>query len=261
MTRSVTTRAAASGLAALTALVLVAGCSQPDGSWERVQQAGVLRVGLDPTYPPFALIEGSDLSGADVDLARALAADLGVEAQFTYFGYDGLYDGLATGLVDVLISGLVVVPDKMEDFAYSDAYYDAGQVLVVPATGAPVAGMKDLSGKRLAVELGSPGHMEAGRWERRLPSLSVLPFNDPDAALEAVAGGAADAALVDSTSARLHAGRGAPLQVLSPTVVPEPFVMVVRIEDRALLDRLNSALSRLQAGGGLESIYKDWLER
>ncbi|MHC5804418.1 transporter substrate-binding domain-containing protein, partial [Streptococcus pyogenes] len=90
----------------------------------------------------------------DVDLARELAKTLGLEVQFSYFGYDGLYDALTTGQVDALISALVIMPERTKDIAYSSAYFDAGQFLVVSdMTG--VNGMTDLSGHTLAVELGA----------------------------------------------------------------------------------------------------------
>ena len=77
-----------------------------------------MRVGIDPTYPPFALADDAGLRGIDVDFAQALAEELGLEAQFTYFGYDGLYDALTTGQVDVLISALVILPEKTKHIAY-----------------------------------------------------------------------------------------------------------------------------------------------
>ena len=55
----------------LTIIILQSGCQTSDGSWERVQAAGVLRVGLDPTYPPFEVADANGVYGLDVDLAQA----------------------------------------------------------------------------------------------------------------------------------------------------------------------------------------------
>jgi len=244
----------------LVALLLLAGCRAGEDTWSRIESAGVLRVGLDPTFPPFAAADGAEAWGLDVDLARALAAELGLEAQFTYFGYDGLYDALTTGQVDVLVSALVVAPERTEDVAYTTAYFDAGQVLVVPA-GSAAGGMADLDGRTLAVELGALGHVEARAWQERLPALAVTTFGSADEALAAVAAGTADAALVDSVSARLyrrdHADSG--LTRLDPPVVPEPYAAAVRIGDRTLLRRLDDALDTLERAGQLEDLTRRWL--
>ncbi len=72
-------------------LLLLIGCADQDGTWQKVQDSGVLKVGIDPTFPPFEELNGEDLAGIDVDLANALGADLGIDVEFVYFGYDGLY--------------------------------------------------------------------------------------------------------------------------------------------------------------------------
>lgn len=235
-------------------------CQARDMSWEQVQAAGVLRVGLDPTYPPFETADDGGLRGLDVDLARALAADLGLRAEFVFLGYDGLYDALATEQVDALISALVVAPERTRDFAYSDSYFNAGQVLVTPAAETDIEIMADLDGRRLAVELGSQGHVEATTWARRLPFMQILTYNSAELALAAVTNGPADAALVDQVSGRLYVKEHRELQVSKQTVTLEPYALVVRIEDGVLLEKLNDSLRHLQESGRLAEIVGRWLD-
>jgi len=244
----------------LSPLLFLAGCREPQGAtWQRVGESGLLRVGVDPTYPPFAVAEGDEVRGLDADLARAIAADLGLTAQFTYFGFDGLYDALDTEQVDVLISAMVVAPHRMKDFAYSDPYFNAGQLLVVPAGETAVEEMQDLRGRTAAVELGSPGHMAANQWQRRVPDLTVNRYDTPDDALDAVASGRADAAVVDGISVRLYLAANDTVQVTGEPVTVEPYAMVVRIEDKVLLEKLNESLDRLQTDGRLDEMISRWL--
>lgn len=248
----------------LALLLPVSGCRQADDSWERVAEAGVLRVGLDPTFPPFATAEGEDVKGLDVDLAQALADELGLTVEFVYFGYDGLYDALATDQVDVLISAMVVAPERTRDFAYGRQYYNAGQVLIVPNDENAATGMETLSGKTVAVELGALGHVEAMSWARRLPQLTVRTYESVEAALGAVAEGEVDAAIVDSVGGRLYlredaAERSRPLKLLPEPVTVEPYAVVVRKEDDALLQKLNAAMESLSSGGRLEALIHQWL--
>lgn len=246
--------------ALLPLLLLAAGCRAPqEGAWSRIAESGVLRVGVDPTYPPFAVAEGEELRGLDADLARAVAADLGLEAQFTYFGFDGLYDALATEQVDVLISAMVMAPHRMKDFAYSDPYFNAGQLLLTPVGETAIEEMADLRGRTVAVELGSQGHMEANQWQRRVPELAVETYGTPDETLDAVAAGRADAGIVDGISARLYLADHGGVQVAGEPVTVEPYAMVVRIEDELLLERLNESLDRLQESGRLDEMIGRWL--
>ena len=242
----------------LLSLLLITACRPADDSWERVQATGVLKVGLDPTYPPFEVADENGVSGLDVDLARALAADLGVEAEFVYFGFDGLYDALATEQVDVLLSALVVAPERGRDFAFSEPYFNAGQVLIVPASNEEIGEMADLNGRTLAVELGALGHVEATTWAKRIPDLTIRPYTTSDEALTAVITGEADAALIDAISGRLFL-KEQPQLTIAQEVTVEPFALVVRIEDEQLLNQLNDSLENLRQSGELDAIIGKWL--
>jgi len=239
-------------------LVLLPACQPSGETWARVQNAGILRVGLDPTYPPFENADGGQLEGYDVDLARTLAEEMGVEAEFVYFGYDGLYDALATRQVDVLLSALVIQPERTRDFAYSEPYFDVGQRLVVPA-GSPVQNIDDLSGLSIAVELGAEGHVQATQLARRLPNLEIITFDTAGEALAGVANGESAAAIVDNIAALIHPDPN--LHIISLPVTVEPFALVVRIDDEQLLRELNQALSRLEENGRLESIRQAWFNQ
>jgi polar amino acid transport system substrate-binding protein len=236
------------------------GCRSDEDSWELIQASGVLRVGVDPTFPPFALAEGDVIEGIDVDLARAVAGELGLEAQFTYFGYDGLYDALTTGQVDALISALVIAPERTKEVAYTAAYYDAGQVLIVPEASAGIEDMADLYDRTLAVELGALGHVEALEWQSRLGGLTIDTYPGVVEALAAVRAGEANAALVDSVGGRLalrDQSTDEPRLVRLPKpVLSEPYAIAVRIEDEGLREALDEALARLKTTGTLEAIIE-----
>ena len=241
-------------------LLLLAGCSDNDDTWQKVQETGILKVGMDPTYPPFELFTGAELVGIDADLAYALGEDLGVDIEFVYFGYDGLYDALLTEQANVLISALVIMPERAKDFAYSEPYFNAGEILIVPDSGdGEIEGMGDLNGRSLTVELGSQGHVLATEWERKLPNLTILPFNTPDEALTAVLNQTADAALIDHISGQLFLKENPGLTRIEEPVTVEPYAIVVRANDTQLLKQINNSLDRLQTSGKRDKIIQEWL--
>ena len=239
--------------------LLGSSCQSNNETWQRIEATGVLKVGLDPTYPPFAAVNEEGVFGLDADLAEALAADLGLEVEFVFFGYDGLYDALGTQQVDVLISGMVIIPERTKNFAYSNPYFNAGQILVTRPDTADLQQLSDFNGRTLAVELGAQGHVEATTWARRLANLTVVPYNTPDEALTAVLHHEADAALVDSISGRLYLMTSPGLVRGETAVTADPFAVVVRAEDELLLEKVNKSLDNLETSGQLEQIVSKWL--
>jgi len=256
--------------------ILLAACARPDDTWDRVRETGILRVGMDASFPPFETIAADGaLVGFDVDLARELGRRMGVEVQFVAnLPYDGLYDALAVGRVDVVISALVVNPARMADVAYSTSYFDAGQVLVVRGDESEIKGMADLSQRTLAVEFGTQGDLEARKWARRLSGLTILPYQTASEALEAVAAGEADAALVDHVSSLVAMARRSPqeqsqtrfplygvdLVVVGRPVVEEPYAVAVHRDSRYMLRAINDALAGMEADGTLEALTMRRLE-
>ena len=245
-------------LLSILLLITLASCQSEGETWRRIEAEGILRVGLDPTYPPFEVDEGGGLRGLDVDLAEAIAAELGLTVAFTYLGYDGLYDGLATNQVDVLISALVIQPERTRDFSYTEPYFNAGQMFL--SVDEALEGLEDMTGRSLAVELGAEGHVQAIEWSRRLPELDILPFNTPNEALVAVENGGADAVLIDSISSGLYLrDNDSALAYRGEPVTAEPYALVVRAVDSLLLDNLDNALADLDESGRLQEIIGGWV--
>jgi histidine transport system substrate-binding protein len=256
-------------------LALLSACARPsDDAWDRMRETGVLRVGMDASFPPFETIAADGtLVGFDVDLAREVGRRLGVEVQFVAnLPYDGLYDALVAGHVDAVISALVINSARMADFAYSTPYFDAGQVLVA----ADRAGRRDeqrggggqaLDGCTLAVEFGSRGDLEARKWARRLQDLTVVPCQTATDALAQVATGEADYALVDHVSAlvgvqhyeAMPSPEATGLFIAGEPVVEEPYAVAVHRESQHLLRAINDALAEMEADGSMDALATTWL--
>jgi polar amino acid transport system substrate-binding protein len=243
-----------------------------DGSLAQIQRRGLLRVGLDASFPPLETLNAdSQIVGLDVDLARAIAADLGVDVQLVNIGFDGLYDALLARRVDLIISGLPYDPRLTQDVAYTHPYFNAGQVLVGRADNPAVASVENLAGRTIAVEWGSQGEMEA-RWLAPTPltrekargneGFTLQRFDTAAAALAAVQQGQADAAIVDAPSAL-------PLtQTLNPTeplkivayLTDEWYAAAVPIHSRELLTAVNQTLARLEQSGQMAALQAKWFK-
>src|SRR5581483_1818898 len=96
----------------------------PDISLEQVQQAGVLRVVVDASFPPLESVGPvGQLQGIDPDVARAIASALGVKVELTNMSSDGLKDAVLSGKADAIVSSFQVVPEWKKELDYSQPYY------------------------------------------------------------------------------------------------------------------------------------------
>jgi ABC-type amino acid transport substrate-binding protein len=232
-----------------------------DPFWERIQATGRWRVAMDASFPPFEdLNEAGQPEGFDVDLAQAIAARWGVQVQIEGIGFDGLVDAVQASRVDTAISALPYQPQLTQDVAFSQPYFEAGLVLVAPAGDQAVQTVDDLAGRRLAVEWGSEGDVQARALRRRYPDLQILPNETAQDALQAVADGSADAALVDRISALQTAGAmNNAIRIAPQAVVSDPYVVVLPRKAPMLQQQVSEALRALEADGTLDALTKKWL--
>ncbi len=233
--------------------------------WVRTRNDGpvlpnnVLRVGLDPSRPPFAFFnENGDYVGLEIDLTHAIGEELEVEIQFVPLGFDGLYDALRTNQADVVIAGLQPIFPARNGEAYTRHYFDAGLVLLTPPTAA-IESFSDLPGHTLAYEFGSPADALAHRWLRRVRPFDLRPYELPEYAVQAVDVGEANAALVDSLTARTYLHDNPTFAANLEQITHFYYAAAVREGRLDLLNALNTTLNTLDDSGTLERIIDDWL--
>jgi ABC-type amino acid transport substrate-binding protein len=229
----------------------------PDPFYTQIQTRGVLRVGIDPTYPPFDTLREGKVAGYDAELAGALASDLGVKVEFTPVALDAIYDALASGKADILVSALPFIYERQAAVRYSVPYYQSGQVLLVRAGDRAIASVSDLSGKKVGVELGSNADTEARRLARTsVPTMQLRStYRSPEEALDALAKGDIDATITDNEPAqaylRAHAGV---LSIISPPITDQPYVIAMPRAATRLSASIDATIDRLRASGQLAAM-------
>lgn len=232
-----------------------------DSAWQRVEAEGRLRVGIDPSYPPFERIneQTDEIEGYDVDLAEELGRRLGVGVDFVLIGFDSLYDAVRAGKVDVVISGMPYDPNWTEDVSYGLWYFNAGQFLVVQVDDSEIDSVDDLAHRRLGVELGTTGDLEARRLERRVQDIHLSTYPSAEGALMALEAHEVDAALVDAISAYLFVAQGGEAKILDEAVSDESYAAVTDHESTQLRAAIDAAILEMKEDGFLDFLRDRWL--
>ncbi|MGX7025041.1 ABC transporter substrate-binding protein/permease [Vagococcus hydrophili] len=121
-------------LISLTSLTSVHAESN-DPTMKKVQDKGVLTVGLSADYAPYefhATVDGKDkIVGTDIDIAQKIADDIGVKLKIEEYGFDALIGALKTGKIDMIISGMSPTPERLKEVDFSDNYMTVEQKVVI----------------------------------------------------------------------------------------------------------------------------------
>ncbi len=229
-------------------------------------QDGVLQVGADIAYAPMEFFEEGTTTplGLDIDLGKALAEELGVQAEFINTGWDGIIGALKVERFDVIMSSMTITEKRSKEIDFVP-YFNAGTDILVPE-GNPenIAGIEDLSGLTVAVQVGTiqvdqlnaanEDFKEAGE-----PEADILTFDLNPLAVEQVRLGRADAVLADSpvvaNDARLSEGE---LEALGLAIESAPYGIGLRKTSTELKAAIEDALQKMIDDGTYDDILDKW---
>ena len=92
-----------------------------------------LIVATNAAFPPFEATEGENYTGIDMELAKGLADFLGKELVIKNIEFDTVLPTVDAGQADIAITGLTINETRKKTVNFTDSYYTASQVLVIPA--------------------------------------------------------------------------------------------------------------------------------
>lgn len=164
---------------------------------QQVLNTGTLRVGVTLFAPWATRGARGEIIGFEVDVARQLAADMGVKAEILPYDLERLIPALESGEIDVIAAGLTITPERAIHVNFSQPYAEGGIALATHmGKTATLAGLDDLNApeRKIAVVEGSVAFELA---KRMLPRAGLAPFETVQAASEALLAGEVDAYLED----------------------------------------------------------------
>jgi His/Glu/Gln/Arg/opine family amino acid ABC transporter permease subunit len=224
----------------------------------RIRQQAEVVVGTDATYPPFEEKVGDGFRGFDIDLGNAIARELGpgVKARWVNISFDGIFAALLSRKFDLVISGVTITAERQKQMAFSDPYYDSGQIIVVRKGDTRINRPEDLRGKTATAQLGTTGQFAL----EKVGGVNIRKYNDLNAALLEVHNGRADAAVGDLPAVREMIRKGHPgLTTVGSLLSDEKVGIVLRPDEPELRAAVNEALRKIRASGEYARLKKQWL--
>ena len=251
-------RRRALALASALALLALQPAAGAADLLDEAKARGSLRIAMEGTYPPFNFKDGKtgQLAGYDVEVARALAAKLGLKPEFVNTEWSAILAGVAAGKYDVVVSQVGITAERERAFDFSRPYtYSTPQLIVRSNDGARYASLVDLKGKRLGVGQGSVYEQQA----KAVPGIQIRSYPAAAENLQDLAFGRIDAALNDSLmvsyllkNTKLPIKAGARVGAVARMGIP------FRKGNPKFKAALDAALAGMEADGSLKALSIKW---
>jgi polar amino acid transport system substrate-binding protein len=226
--------------------------------FDAIRKRGTLLVGTAWSIPWSMRDPQGEWQGFEIELARQLAADLGVDLTIVSVPFSEFTAALASGRIDVVVAGYSITPQRALVVDFSNAYADSQMELVV---------RKALAGQdvnRADVKIGvRAGTSSEAAARNRLPQAQIVAFPTARKLYDAVKAGEVDGAFayaprttmaVAQSEGKLDVATG--IGALPHTV--EAFA--VRKGEQSLLNFLNAWVAYWNADGWIAERHKYWFE-
>lgn len=231
-------------------------------------KAGKLTIAAELTAPPQAFFDEDRVVGFAVEIGRAMARQMCLEAEFVPVAFAASFPGLNARKFDTIIAGVVITPERQQSFDFVPYFQDGVRLVVSKNTKLWFESESGLCGRKVATQTGSSEAVSLERANREAcpagKKIAVMGYASFNEAVRQLRKKSAEAAFVDWPFANYLAQMVPDLALGSPILSDTPGRprnkqgMVVRKGDSETAAALADALARIQANGEYENILAKW---
>lgn len=239
------------------------GTSEGNEASVDIMSKDTLVMGLDDNFPPMGFLdEKGELTGYDVELAKAVSEELGKTIKLQSINWDMKEAELSAGNIDLIWNGYTITEERKEKVAFTVPYLENKQVVVTLADS-DIQTKADLAGKVVGAQQGSSA-IDAIESEPEVAETfkdgKPVTYETNNDALMDLEAGRVDAIVADETLVKYYiSNRGAEkYNILEEDFGEEQYGIGVRKGETALVDAINEAYAALKADGTIKALSEKW---
>jgi len=224
----------------------------------KLQEAGEITIGVKYDVPPFGFKNprSGDIEGFDVDVANAIAAELGAKPKLIEAISDNRIPFLKDGTADLILSTMTINAERDEEIDFSEPYFIARGAIAVKKSDTSIKGVADLAGKKVCTVLGSTYEETLKKQAPKAERVTVDTYSE---CLERMQNGAVDAESTDDAILAGHIKQDPELKVLDVRLTTEPYGAGIKDGDTAFKAFVDEALQKFKDDGRWAATYEKWV--
>jgi len=240
-------------IAMVTLSVALSGCTEEKGN--------KIIVGTSADFPPFEYKEGDEIVGFDVEMITTILTSQGYTVEVQDIAFDSLIAALQTNKIDVIVAGMSITDERLQEINFSDPYFEADQsVLIKSDSGIIINNESDLENLTVGVQTGTTGDdwvFETLVNTSKTPEDKYKQYETYDLAVLDLKAGRIQIIVLDKPVAQALSEDG-DLGIAYTIVTNENYGIGVRKGDSELLQKINNGLAELKASADWNILVKKY---
>jgi polar amino acid transport system substrate-binding protein len=232
---------------------------------DAIKADGKIAVGTDSTYAPSEFLDpdGKTIVGFDVDLFNAVAAKLGLQAQFVTAPFDAIIPGVESGKYEIGVSSFTINPERKKA-ANMVSYFQAGTQWAAKTDNPTGITPDNACGKKVAVQKSTVQVDDLTARSKKCTAagskgITIDQYPGQDTATAAVVSGKDDAVLADSPVVAYAVSKTeGKLALLGDIYDSAPYGYVVKKSDADFAQTVADALKAVIADGSYKTALAKW---
>ncbi|MCW7546712.1 ABC transporter substrate-binding protein [Photorhabdus sp. APURE] len=245
--------------ALLAGLTLVTGAAKAD-KLDDIKKAGAVRIAVFDSNPPFGFIDPQTkkLAGYDVDIANAIANDLGVKLELRPTNPANRLPLLASKKVDLIAANFTVTNERAKQVHFSIPYFATGQKFI--ARKGVLKSPEDIKNLRIGADKGTVQEITL---REHYPTAKVISYDDTPLAFAALRNGNVQAITQDDAKlvgllANVPEAQKAEFEISPFSITREYQAVAAAKGQERLVEAVNQTLLKLEKEGEAAEIYNRW---
>lgn len=218
---------------------------------QAIKSKGKLVIGTSADYPPYEFhkeIDGKDqIVGFDIEIAKEMAKDLGVELEIKDMAFDGLLVALQSDKIDMVFAGMTPTDERKQNADFSDIYYNATHRFVLRSGDeAGITKMEDLKGKKIGVQKGS---IQEGIAKDNFDAANIKSLDKVTDLILDLKNNKVDAVLAEQPVAKINVEKNEGIAIADKLEITDPnggSAVAMKKGSADLLEQVNKTIKRLK---------------
>ena len=235
-------------LAAVLGIAMMTGCGK--------SESNKLVMATNAAFPPYEYVDGDGFAGIDVEIAQAIADELGMELKIEDVEFGSIIAGVQSGKYSIGMAGMTVTEERKNSVNFSQTYAVGVQSIIV-TEGSSITSIDDLSqDSRIGVQQDTTGDIYASD---DYGEAAVTRFKTGADAVQALISGKLDCVIIDNEPAKAYIEKNSGLSILDTAYVEEEYAICISKNNDELLNKINGALDKLKSDGTIDGIVSKYI--